>query len=378
MRVLYDHQIFAMQNYGGISRYFFELMSNLDKDAGIDLELSIALTNNYYISHINYPFQKTSSIERQISMKMSPIHRLPGLKKFLNLERSKKILLRQDFDILHPTYYNPYFLNYLGDKPFVLTIHDMIHEIFPEYYSLSDKTISWKQTLAERASKIIAVSENTRKDIIKFLGVSPNKIAVIHHGASIDINNVNGTVDDNTASQMPNKYILFVGARERYKNFYFLLESIAPILHKNKDLHLICAGGGAFSNSEIKFLKILNINNKVAQYNVDDKELIYLYKNAICFVFPSLYEGFGMPVLESFACGCPVIASYSSSIPEVGGDAINYFNPKDVTDLRESVEKVIYDDSLREKLKLKGYEQLKNFSWKKTALETKGLYISIK
>src|SRR5271157_3721367 len=204
MRVLYDHQIFAMQNYGGISRYFFELMSNLDKDVGIDLELSIALTNNYYISHINYPFQKTSSIERQISMKMSPIHRLPGLKKFLNLERSKKILLRQDFDILHPTYYNPYFLNYLGEKPFVLTIHDMIHEIFPEYYSLSDKTISWKQTLAERASKIIAVSENTRKDIIKFLGVSPNKIAVIHHGASIDINNVNGTVDDNTASQMPN------------------------------------------------------------------------------------------------------------------------------------------------------------------------------
>jgi glycosyltransferase involved in cell wall biosynthesis len=359
-----------MQNYGGISRYFFELMSNFDKDIEINIELSLALSVNHYINNCNFSPQNSPFLVS--------IYRFPYIKKFLNLDRSKKILLKQDFDVFHPTYYDPYFLEYLDEKPFVLTIYDMIHEIFPEYYSLSDKTISWKQTLAGRANKIIAISENTKKDIIKFLGVSPNKIAVIHLGASININNVNENTYGNIAHQMPKKYILFVGSRERYKNFYFFLESVAQILLKNKDLHLICAGGGAFSNSEIKFLKNLNIGHKVAQYDVDDRTLIYLYKNALGFVFPSLYEGFGMPLLESFACGCPVIASYSSSIPEVGGDAIIYFNPKDVTGLRESVENVIYDDILREKLILKGYEQLKNFSWKKTALETKKLYISIK
>jgi glycosyltransferase involved in cell wall biosynthesis len=370
MKVIYDHQIFAMQNYGGISRYFFELMNYFDKDTEINSKLSIALSSNYYIDNCSFLPQNSTPI--------SSIYRIPYIRKFLNLDRSKKILLKQDFDIFHPTYYDPYFLEYLGEKPFVLTIHDMIHEIFPEYFYLSDKTISWKRTLAEKANRIIAVSENTYKDIVKFMDISPNKITVIHHGASININNVNGTIDNKTAYQIPNKYILFVGARERYKNFYFLLESVAPILHRNKDLHLICAGGGAFSNGEIKFLKILDIGHKVAQYDVDDRMLIYLYKNALGFVFPSLYEGFGMPVLESFACGCPVIASCSSSIPEVGRDAIIYFNPKDVTDLRDSVDKVIYDDTLREKLKLKGYKQLKNFSWEKTAIETKKLYMSIK
>jgi glycosyltransferase involved in cell wall biosynthesis len=375
MKVLYDHQIFVMQRYGGISRYFFELIKNINQNNDISYELSIAQTNNYFINS-SFLADKSCLVNKSNKRFSSPIRKIFGQEKDLNLELSKKKLIEQDFDIFHPTYYNPYFLNYIWKKPFVLTIHDMIHEIFPEYYSLADPTSLWKRTLAERANKIIAVTENTKKDIIKFLEISSSKVNVIHHGVLIDAKNEN-MKDTAIHFSLPEKYLIFVGSRERYKNFYFFIGSIAPFLLKNEKIFVVCAGGGSFSIEEMAFLRRLNIDSKVTQYDVTDDELIYLYKNAICFVFPSLYEGFGMPILESFACGCPVIASYASSLPEIGGDAAAYFDPKDTISLRDSVEKVINDRVLQENMKLKGYEQLKKFSWEKTAKETKNLYKSI-
>jgi glycosyltransferase involved in cell wall biosynthesis len=281
-------------------------------------------------------------------------------------------LIKQDFDIFHPTYYDPYFLNYIGEKPFVLTIHDMIHEIFPEFYSLNEEIIVWKRTLAERASKIIAISENTKKDIINILGINPSKIKVIYLGTSLLANDDQQNVYNIVA--LPENYILFVGSRKLYKNFYFFLESIVPILKRIRDLHVVCAGGGSFSTEEIRFIKNLNIEDRVVQYTVGDKLLEFLYKKSSCFVFPSVYEGFGLPVLEAFACGCPVALSCSSSLPEIGGKAAVYFDPKDAVGMREVIEKIICDNNLKDNLKSKGFEQLKKFSWKKTAQETESLY----
>ncbi len=139
----------------------------------------------------------------------------------------------------------------------------------------------------------------------------------------------------------------------------------------------MCTGGGKFSNYEIEQFKELGISKQVLQFNLDDDSLAYFYKNALAFIFPSLYEGFGIPVLESFACGCPVVCSNVSSLPEIAGEAACYFDPYSEESIKNSVVKILTDSNLREELINKGYEQLKKFSWQKTAEQTKKIYESV-
>lgn len=372
MKLLYDHQIFSTQGYGGISRYFSELVNRLGRDNLC--RISISETSNHYINDFKYLRRKVKPLKNEkrniLTRSLSYIARRKDM--YINLEMSKRLLLEQDFDIFHPTYYNPYFLNYIGEKTFVLTIHDMIHEIFPEFYPLNEQIIVWKSTLAERAAKIIAISENTKKDIINILNVNPNKIKVIYHGTSILANGYDQNI--NNLSSLPENYILFVGSRRLYKNFYFFLESITPLLKKNGDLHIVCAGGGPFSLEETKFMKNLGVESRVVQYTIGDKLLASLYNKANLLTFPSVYEGFGLPVLEAFACGCPIALSRSSSLPEIAEDAAVYFDPKDAVSMREVIEEMMSNKGLKDDLRLKGYEQLKKFSWEKTAKETESLY----
>jgi glycosyltransferase involved in cell wall biosynthesis len=147
---------------------------------------------------------------------------------------------------------------------------------------------------------------------------------------------------------------------------------VAPILSKN--LKVFCAGGNDFNEREIYFFKKLNIFDFVKQKNVNDRELIYLYKNAEVFIFPSLYEGFGIPILEAFACGCPVILSRSSSFPEVGEDAVEYFNLNDEKSLLTSIKNILNNFNYREDLIKRGYKQLKKFSWDYTVKKTIKVY----
>ena len=140
---------------------------------------------------------------------------------------------------------------------------------------------------------------------------------------------------------------------------------------------MICAGSQSFNDSEKDFLQILDLSKKVVHYPVSDEFLIELYKNAIAFVFPSLYEGFGVPVLEAFSAGCPVICSNTSSFPEIAGDAAFFFDPYDKDSIHDSVKSVISDNNLRNELIHKGYERIKAFSWQETANRTKKLYMSL-
>jgi len=366
MKVLYDHQIFTSQIYGGISRYFFELIKYFNNDDKIECELSLKYSDNYYLKKLNSLTHKTFLENYSFKGK----HRLLNI---LNKKVSKKYISKGDYDIFHPTYYDPYFLDYIGKKPFVLTIYDMIHEIYSEMFSSKDKTSGRKKTLAQKATKIIAISENTKKDIIKFLGIGENKIEVIYLGNSFNIDK-----DDKTMNIMtPEKYILFVGSRRGYKNFELFIEAISPLLNNDVKLNVVCGGGGKFNDKEIEKLKNLKIKDKVFYYSGSDSVLAYLYQKAIAFVFPSLYEGFGIPILESFACGCPVICSGTSSLPEVAGDAAIYFDPTDKLSIQNSIHKVIYDDELKNNLISKGTERIKEFTWKKTAKKTKVLYEDI-
>lgn len=390
MKILYDHQIFEQQEYGGISRYFYELIKGFSKLLIDDTELALQYTNNYYLTNDPFyraQFRRLKKYEEFLSNyrfkgkgKINYILRKIGLINYgfeKNLNFSKQKLRISNFDVFHPTYYNDYFLKYINKKPFILTIFDMTYEIFPNYFKDYEFITRMKKNLALKATKIVAISNNTKADIVKYFDIDEKKIEVIYLGNSFENLTENNDQINDFLIYLPKKYILFVGNRSHYKNFTLFIEAIYKILNKDRDLYLVCAGGGAFTDEEIILFSNLGIKNQPLHYSADDKTLFNLYKNALAFIFPSLYEGFGIPILEAFYCGCPVILSNSSSLPEIAGDAAIYFDPQDRDSILESVSKVLFNDSLREILRHKGFERLKNFSWGKTILETKEIYNSI-
>ncbi|MGJ0342973.1 glycosyltransferase family 4 protein [Aliarcobacter cryaerophilus] len=365
MKILYDHQIFTSQKYGGISRYFYELVRELDNISEVQYEIPLLVSNNHYISDKRFVNYINLLPNKQFRGK----HRIF---KLLNKPNNIWKLKQQKFDVFHPTYYDPYFLKYLGNKPFVLTVYDMIHEKFSDMFSSTDKTTEQKRLLVEKATKIIAISESTKKDLIELFGTDESKIEVVYLG-----NSMFPKADIKLGFEIPKKYLLFVGGRGAYKNFERFIKSVSELLNQDKELFVLCTGGGKFSSSESQLLNELEISKQVLQFNLDDDSLAYFYKNALAFIFPSLYEGFGIPVLESFACGCPLLCSNVSSLPEVAGDAACYFDPYSEESIKNAVSRVLNDSNFRKELINKGYEQLKEFSWKKTAEETKKIYESV-
>jgi glycosyltransferase involved in cell wall biosynthesis len=286
----------------------------------------------------------------------------------LNMIYSENRIEKGDFDIFHPTYYNTYFLKNLKKKPYVLTVYDMIQELFPEMFK-GDSIAIQKKKVIECATKIIAISENTKTDIIKFYDIDPNKIEVVHLATSLKTQNPDITLN------LPQKYILFVGDRWTYKNFNFFIRSISDILIEENNLYLICAGGRLFSEIELSLFEDLKIKKNVIHFPIiNDSTLSQLYRKAILFIFPSLYEGFGIPVLEAFSCGCPVAVSNCSSFPEVGGDAVNFFDPNNSNSIRSAIENIVHNDALQNSLRVRGYQRLKLYSWERTALNTKKVY----
>jgi glycosyltransferase involved in cell wall biosynthesis len=371
MKVLYDYQIFALQKYGGISRYFVELMNVYYQNKNIDFELPLIFSNNIHI--MSSPFSNHK--------KFFPNLRL-GLKnkytKYLNKKNlifSSKIISQQNYDIIHPTYYNPYFLNHIGDKPYVITIHDMTYEIYPEYFRKNNDTSELKKMLSKNASKIITVSENTKNDVLKFYNIDESKIIVVHHGNSIFVNK---ELESNKLNlELPNKFILYVGNRGSYKNFNTFFKAISQIAKKYDDLNVICAGGGRFSKKEMEFIKECEMEKRTEHYMLNDQLLKYLYSKAVAFIYPSLYEGFGMPILEAFDCKCPVLLSNVSSFPEVAGDAALYFDPLSISSIVTCIEQILADNTLRENLIIAGLKKSKEYSWENTAEKTKLVYESI-
>ena len=165
------------------------------------------------------------------------------------------------------------------------------------------------------------------------------------------------------------KYILFVGNRSNYKNFIFFFESVAQLLKDDDKLHIVCAGGNAFTADEQQLINFHRLSAKVIQSNFKDFELATYYIKAQCFIFPSTYEGFGIPVLEAMSCGCPIILANHSSFPEVAGDAGIYFELENSEDLNEKVNSVLTNSDLRQAYSAKGLAQAEKFSWKKTTDE---------
>ena len=247
----------------------------------------------------------------------------------------------------------------------------MTHEKYSGIYPrLSKGLITNKKRSVREADLLITVSENTKRDLLEYVPeINPEKVHVIYHGFSM-----NGNSGDNTGFTLMNNkdYILYVGDRRFYKNFARFIKAVINVMYIHKDLHLFCAGGGAFTREELDSFGAYK--SRIHQGGLSDSELAAAYRNALCYVFPSEYEGFGIPILESFACNCPVVCSNSSSLPEVAGDSAEYFSPVDIDMMTDRILEVIEHDSLRQELISRGRERVKLFSWDKAARETLECY----
>lgn len=376
MRILYDFQIFQDQKYGGISRYFCEIISRLPKE--ITPILSTLYSENHYLQALQPSISNKNLITEEkffSSFNFKGKWRLYALLKNyfplvcneytkVNKDYSIQLLQKQDFDIFHPTYYNPYFLEYIGKKPFVLTVHDMIHEKFPHFFSSKDKTAEWKQLLLPKAHSIIAVSETTKQDILDLYAIPESKISVIYHGSSLE--------KSNAIIDLPLQYVLFVGSREGYKNFNFFIQAVAPIL-KERNISLVCVGS-PFNNQEQLLLRELEIESVCRSIQAKDDEMFTVYSKALCFVFPSLYEGFGIPILEAFEAECPVLLSDIAVFREIAGDAALYFNPNNSLELQNKIVTLINNSELRNTLRESALIKNQLYSWGKSEECTKLLY----
>lgn len=365
MRIFFDHQTFSLQSFGGISRYYAELITGINGVPDNHAYLSLLFSNNVHLQEKGIaPCKLFSNVN---------FYRKERIAYRLNKAYNIAQLNQRKYDIFHPTYYDPYFIPHIKDHPFVITFLDMIQEKFANQFPGLDDggiTTNHQRILANRADKIIAISESTKLDIIELLNVNPDKIEVIYLGNSIK------RIPSKLEDKKTIPYLLFVGRRERYKNFEGLLKAIHFLLSKHR-IKLVCAGGGAFTEEENKLVHSLGVEDLVEQHPINDLILQDLYRRAIVFIFPTFYEGFGIPVLEAFACDCPCIISNSSSLPEVGGNAALYIDPNSAESIVTAVEKIIDSSALRESLILRGREQLKHFSWNNTVSETLKVYKSL-
>jgi len=366
MKIVFDYKIFNGQQYGGVSRYIYELAQGLAIECRQDVAVVAPFYVNQYLKHA----PKSLKV---LGLPIKKIRRAGRILHAINWAVAWPIIKYLQPDIVHETYYSE---SHIAPKcaKVVLTVHDMIHERFSEQFSAFDATSKEKAIAVARADHIICVSEQTRRDLIEFLGVNPAKISVVYHGFSL----TNKSVTQQKIDSQARPFLLYVGTRGGYKNFVGLLQGYAASVILKSDFDLICFGGGAFSNKEISMFQQLGLAiNTVRQISGSDAVLAGHYQAASAFVCPSLYEGFGIPLLEAMSFNCPVVCSGVSSIPEVVGNAGLIFDPNDTQSIKLAIEQVVSDSALREVLVARGQERIKEFSWERCAQETLDVYRKI-
>jgi len=358
MKIVFDYKIFFQQQFGGPSRYFSKLFEYLNKNKENAYIVSPIYTNDYL---------KYSNFKKNIyGKKISPKPFFGRFYKYLNKNISELIISKLNPDVVHTTYYDEYLIK--QKKPIILTVHDTIHEIFYKDFGF-EKNHRPKKKMIDRADHIICVSTSTKKDLMEYYNVDEKKISVIYHGVSTN------EIAKNYSLKIEKPFFLYVGSRKRYKNFKIFLEAYCLDRSISKDFNLICFGGGSFLAEEYELFKTLNIDStQISNFIGDDNLLTYLYQNAQALIYPSIYEGFGMPILEAMRLECPVICSNTSSMPEVYGNSCLSFDPNSKTELAQHLSKISSNNDFRNQIIQVAHQRSKLFTWEKCAKETLKVY----
>jgi glycosyltransferase involved in cell wall biosynthesis len=273
-----------------------------------------------------------------------------------------------------PSHYAPRF----SPVPTVMSIMDVAYMRFPELFNANDlyQLKNWTAYSVKNAKKVLTISNASRDDIIKAYAVHKEKVVTIYPGIKIMPSlepRIFGMNQLQKKYHLSDQFILFVGTLQPRKNIARLIEAFSKVSSENhNDLQLVIVGKKGWQYEEILAApEKFGVEDHVKFLeNVTDEELQIFYKHALCYVLPSLYEGFGLPVVEAMQRGCPVITSNVSSLPEAGGDAALYVDPTDVDDIAAKITKLIDDEELRKELIAKGKKQIEKFSWEKSAKET--------
>ena len=359
MRVLYDYSAFVLQDRGGVSRVLFELARHVAKQSGVECRIFAGLHRNKYI-------RDASAEDRKIITGWYVPHKF-GKQRLLNpINKLIFKVFAKWFapDICHHTYFQtPPVPDHCKR---VFTMHDMIHEIYPEMYKPDDPHPLMKKNAIKKCDGIICISENTKSDLARFYDIEEISVKVIHHGNSFDNVNAAKVIRDN-------KYWLYVGVRWiKYKNFNIILD----VLPQFENIDLICFGGGELTTNEKDYFKVRGICNRVIHVSGSDETLSGYYTNAEALIYPSLYEGFGLPPVEAMHFGCPVISSYAPPMPEILGNAALFFDPADPAQLIDCLQKVS-DEDLRKELVNAGFCKASSYNWNRAAREAVTFYTSL-
>lgn len=354
-------------------------------EANVSLQVGVSV---YTLKLLTYFRKKaTSDTQFQVYLRNAPLEILPQENEFFRyVVVPGKFLWSQLFLPLYlkthapvdvffaPAHYSPRF--YTGKL--VVTIHDLSYIYFPKEFLKKDlyKLTEWTAQSVKTASGIIAVSKTTKKDILSHYEVDDSKVQVIYNGFE---KNATSSITEMEVLERygfkKKEYLLYVGTVQPRKNIQHIIRAMKKVQKVHPEIKLVIVGKKGWLYEEIfDLVQELQLEDTVifTGYLPDD-EVIQLYKHALCYVHPSLYEGFGIPILEAMSYNCPVIASAASSLPEIGGEACLYFDPKNVDDVTDDIIQMIERPELRKKLIEKGKKRMKEFSWKLCAEQTLAL-----
>ena len=355
--ILMDDEIFSIQdNYGGISKINADYLNFFCKDKIINFKLPFHFSNNSYL--------KNTDFKKIPLFKNFNIFKKDRLLSKLNSINIKKEIIKNKHDILHLTYMNIDLL-YSNKKVSTCIIHDTIPEKYPKYFNNPNFFLERKELLLNYCNKIITVSNTTKNDLLSYYKIDESKIEVIH--PSIDCQNEPNV----EVIELPKKYIMYVGKRSGYKNFLTVLELLKKSL-KKYSITLLCVGGEDLTKEENYFLNENNLQELFLLRKLNNSELNYAYQNAIYFIYSSLYEGFGIPILEAQRNGCLVLCNNISAFNEVGKDTVIYYN--DFNELIHLSDEII--NNKFKKLKIAGRQNILRFNNLDIKKKLKNFYIN--
>jgi glycosyltransferase involved in cell wall biosynthesis len=356
LRVVFGPEIWENQSFGGISTYFAQLILGLKSQSTIEIRvLAYSVTN--------IELQKLSE---QIQIEIIP---KKSLAKYL-----KSNYTGSKFMIYHQTYYdakNMLMSRYLGYKS-IVTVFDLIAELFPEKKkTFSKPRINNKRWSIKLSDRVISISQATAKDLFRIYGTPRKKVETIHLASS------NLSQKENERITLPKTFFLYVGKRVGYKNYSVVLHAIAKSARAGFKINLITFGGGELEQTTQKIISDLRISEEVMHFRDDEIQLYKLYKEATALIYPSHYEGFGLPILEAMSLKCPVIASDIPSTREIGQDFVTYFESNDHDELSRIL--IEFQTGLlpSEEARIAAQSHGASFTWAQTAIQTCGLYKSL-
>lgn len=371
MEVVVDGIIYQLQLRGGISRIFSEILPRM---CSIDDSLRICiLTQDLLKQSLPMHAHITSRPIPYINRCLYPKRLWEPMIRIVN-ESMFRLKVGSGRDkIWHSTYYTTP-EKWAGYS--VATVHDMVFELFPQFYSGPNFDLfrQRKRLSIRRADAVICVSNTTRQDVLRLYELDADKLHVVPNACSDIFRRLDGTELPKTA-RIEQPFLLYVGNRGRYKNFDVLAKAYS-LWHRRKEVALVLVGGRSISESEQQLMEELAIARQVKLLrDIDDETLCRLYNRALAFVYPSVYEGFGMPLLEAMACGCPIVASRIPSTIEVAGNCPIYFDPAEEDDLINALDSALSRGRNPEHAQI-GLEKVRTYSWDKTAAQTLEVYRS--